>query len=466
VTADASYHVKRWPGFDGAAVSPVPQGPLLFERVRETIARHVRFSVEWALDLATLWVLQAYIAPSLPSVFYLFFSASKGKAKTTALDLLCALTGGLNASDVSVAALVHWLDENPGRAVCIDEMDVRRDPDRDSALAAICRNGNTPDKPYQRWDPTARRLDRCPTYGAKALGFRSKVDDALEDRGFTLPTAEVRGRAGAELVRQNLARDVGDLPVLLKRWAAGLNTGPSDFRIGVVINEEMKRDTWFQKVEDVVGTENFGANRETQLTMVALAVCRAACIDLTSSLQAAFGLRREVAAANTDEELGEAREVVEEILGSTGTLTKDAQFCSIRQSEFRDRLNARRKERGLSRPLTPSQVASLRNDLGVKATWLSHPKNKTTWNIPVGELPAVLGRGVPIPPNQPNPVPLDGGVSRVSEVRLPLPKRDSSEAQPSVDEIRQRLRWLESRGYKDGDHEIETLRKLLSGSDQ
>lgn len=466
MTTDARYRVKRWPGFDGAAVSPVPQGPLLFERVHETIARHVRFSEEWALELATLWVLEAYLAPSLPSVFYLFFSASKGKAKTTALDLLCALTGGLNASDISVAAVVHWLDENPGRAVCIDEMDVKRDAERDSAIAAICRNGYTPGKPYYRWDPTARRLDECPTYCAKALGFRSKVDDALEDRGFTLPTAEVRGRAGAELVRQNFARDVAGLPALLDRWAAGLNAGPSDVQMRVVIREEMGRDTWIAKVEEVVGTGSLGANRETQLTMVALAVCRAACVDLTSSLQAAFGLRREVAAANTDEELEEAREALDEILGSTGTLTKDAQVYSIRQSEFRDRLNARRKERGLPRPLTPSQVASLRNDLGVKPTWLSHPKNKTTWNIPVGELPAVLGRGVPNPLNQPNPVALDGGVSWVSKVRSPLPEPASSEAQPSADEIRQRLRWLEAQGYKEGDQEIETLRKLLSGAEQ
>jgi hypothetical protein len=466
VNADVPYRVKRWPGFDGAAVSPVPRGPALFERVHDTIARHVRFSEDWALELASLWVLEAYLAPSLPSVFYLFFSASKGKAKTTALDLLCALTGGLNASDISVAAVVHWLDENPGRAVCIDEMDVKRDAERDSAIAAICRNGYTPGKPYYRWDPTARRLDECPTYCAKALGFRSKVDDALEDRGFTLPTAEVRGRPGAELVRQNFARDVAGLPVLLDQWAAGLNTGPIDVRMGAVIRDEMQRDTWIAKVEEIVGPGNLGANRETQLTMVALAVCRAACVDLTNSLQAAFGLRREVAAANTDEELEEARSVVEEILGSVGTLTKDVEVYSIRQGDFRDRLNARRRERGLPRPLTPSQVASIRNDLGIKPTWLSRPKNKTTWNIPVLELPAVFGRGLPNPPNQPNPVALDGGVSWVSKVRSPPPVPTSREAQPNADELRQRLKWLETQGYKEGDHEIETLRKMISEARQ
>jgi hypothetical protein len=427
VTEAKPYHVKRWIGFDGPAVSPVPKGPILFERVRTTIGKHIRFAEEWALDLTALWVMMSYIASVLPSVFYIFLSATKGKAKTVTLDLLSSLTGALNASDISVAALVHWLNEHPYGAVAIDEMDVVRDAERDSAIAAICRNGYTPGKPYLRWDPTARRMDSCGTYGAKALGYRDKVDDGLEDRGFAVVTGSVPGREGAALVVRNFRPDVGNLPNQLKEWSQSP-------RIGEAIRAEMTSDFWLEKVEEVVGPENIGANRETQLTMVALAACRAACIDLTDSLQAALGLRRAVAAANTSEDLEEARDVLEEMVSRVSTLTREADVYVVRQRDVACALNARRKERGL-RSLTSKQIARIRNDLGIRPTWLTHPKNKATWNIPVKEWEGLLGRGVTNSPNLPNPSVTGERVSQVSQVRLPLLEHDTSPSQgPVVEE--------------------------------
>jgi hypothetical protein len=413
--ADAeTYRVPRWVGFGGPSVSPVPKGPVLFEKVRATIARHIRFEEEWMLDLSALWVLQAYLADSLPSVFYLLLSATKGKAKTATLDLLSALTGALNASDISVAALVHWLEEHPFGPVTIDEMDVARDAERDSAIAAICRNGYTPGKQYLRWDASARRVDDCPTYSAKAIGFRDKVDDALEDRGFQVAAGLVPGREGAKLVLQNFHRDVGDLPEQLAKWSKLP-------RLKEAIAAEMEKESWMEKVEEVVGQDNIGANRETQLTMVALAVCRAACIDLTPSLRAAVGLRREVAAANTDEDVEEALEVLENMITSVGTLMKETETYVVRQKAFADAFNARRMEKGLRR-LTSKQLVRLRNDIGISPTWLTSPKNKKTWNIPAKEWDALSRRGVANPPNPPNPVVLDGGVRWVSQVRSPPPE--------------------------------------------
>jgi hypothetical protein len=418
------YRVKRWVGFDGPAVSPVPRGPILFESVRATLEKHIRFAEDWMLDVAALWVIMAYIARDLPAVFYLLLSDTKGKAKTVTLDLLCGLTGALNASDISVAALVRWLDEHPYCAVAIDEVDVARDKERDSAIAGVCRNGYTPGKPYLRWDATSHQIDECPTYGAKALGYRDKVDDALEDRGFTLVAALVRGREGAVLVRRNLHREVGDLPRQLKEWAGTQ-------RLAEVVRAEMDSDGWLDKVERVVGKENIGANRETQLTMVALAVCRAACIDLRESLQAAFGLRREVAAANLNVELEEARDVLQELASRVGTLTREAEVFVVRQKDFAVALNARRAERHL-RALTSGQMARLRNDLGIRSTWLTHPKNKATWNIPLRDWDLVLGGEVANPPNPTNPTVKDEGVRQVSQVSqgeaepVELPRRRSA----------------------------------------
>jgi hypothetical protein len=423
-----AYRVKRWIGFDGPSVSPVPKGPVLFERVRASVGRYVRFAVPWAWDIYTLSILQAYSAADLPACFYVLFSDTKGRGKTTALDIWAEYTGGLNASDISTAALVHHLADNQNGAIAIDEVDVARDAERDAAITAVLRNGYTRGKPYLRWDPVRRQMDPCPTYGAKAIGFRGKVDDALEDRGFTLPLGSQAGLPGAEMVTRILKRERDGLPKELEEW------GKSRGRRGAVL-AEMDSPTWQEKIAAVVGAENLGLNRETQLTNVTLAVCRGCCIDLTDSLRAAFGIRREVAAANTDLSLEDAKEVLAELGGRIGALTRDSPLRVIRQSDFVRALDARRIEGG-QRKLTSGQVAQLRNDLGIRTTWLTHPKNKATWNIPVAEWDSLLGGGVANPPNPPNLLGSGGGVSRVSQVSLPLPAPESKPAE--------RQSWLET----------------------
>ena len=352
-------------------------GPGLFAEIKGKLRHYLYWSEEWGYDLAALWVMQSYIASRLSSVFYLHFSGSKGKGKTTALDVLSALTGGLNASNVSVAALVHWLADHPCGAVLADEFDAVKDAERDSALASIARDGYTLGKPYLRWDPAKKQLDACPTFGAKAFGFRGAVDDALEDRGFTipLPTTALKGREGLRLVARNMDRRFGDLPLRLPKWATRI--------IKEWTPPIYDGDEWLSQVEAVVGDLS-GSSRESQLSVVVLAVADAVGVDVTDSLRAALGLRREVAEANTDIGIEDARDVVEEIIARTGTLTKEAEFYVIRQKDFADALNARRKERH-ERLLTSPQIAKLRNDLGIDPAWLTHPVNRTTWNIPKKE---------------------------------------------------------------------------------
>lgn len=421
MTEGGAYRVKRWVGFDSPSVSPVPKGPELFEKVRAATETYVRFGESWALDIYALSVLQAYVARDLEAVFYVLFSETKGRGKTIALDLWSELTGGLNASDISAAALVHYLSENPNGAVAVDEADVRRDAERDAAIAAILRNGYTRGKPYLRWDPTTRQLDPCETYGAKAIGFRDKVDDALEDRGFILPTGTVTGREGARFVLRNLRRETGDLPKQLAAW------GRSPHR-REAIAAEMSGDLFVRMVEQVVGAESIGANRETQLTAIALAVCRGACIDLTDSIRSAFDVRREVATANVDVDLDEAREILEEMGARAGLLTRETPLRVIRQSDFARALNARRDERGL-RAITSTELARLRNDLGIRPRWLTHPKNKCTWNIPAQEWDGLLGRVVANLPNPPNPTVKDGEVSQVRQVNQGGAAPDSNPAE-------------------------------------
>ena len=406
-------------------------GASLFAEVRSVLKRYLHWPQEWEYDLGALWVFQAYVPEILPSVFYVFFSATKGRGKTTALDVLAGLTGALNASNISVAALVHALKAAPGRAVCCDEFDVARDAERDSALASIARDGYTPGKPYLRWDPVHKAQDECPTFGAKAFGFRGNVDDGLEDRGFTLPlpTVSLRGREGAKLVLRNYRRDFSDLALRLTRWAAERK------KRGL---PEVTTEAWLGRIEEVVGAEACGANRETQLAGVVLAVGDAVGVDVTESLRAALGLRREVAEANVDLGVEEAREILEKMIGETETLTKEAEFHVIRQREFADALNARRRERH-ERPLTSSQVAKLRNDLGIDPAWLTHSHNRVTWNIPAREWDR--RRGLPNPPNPPNPHGGADRVRRVSQVSQGPPEPPSGptphQSQTDLDGVRE-----------------------------
>ncbi|MGD0587731.1 MAG: hypothetical protein ABSA63_02940 [Thermoplasmata archaeon] len=389
-------------------------GPALFVEVGQTLRHYLAFETEWAYDVAALWVMMAACSAALAVVFYLVFTEKQGKGKTTALGLLSKLTGGLNASDVSPAALVYWLKENPCGAVCIDEFDVPRDAERDSALAAVVRTGYQVDGSYDRWDPRAGKLDSSPTFGAKALGYRGKADEATEDRVFVLPLrASTPGRDGARLVVRNYRPRVEELCSRLKTWGR--------LAVASVDEQDWEGDTWLEKIEAVVGKENIGANRETQLTDVCLRVSRVVGVDLTDSLREAFGVRREVASANLSVDVEEAREVLASF--TVNTLTKDAAFVVVRQREFLDKLNAVRKEKGL-RAITDG--ARIRNDLGVRPTWLTHPKNKCTWNVPMKEWAAFVGVDARTgraanPPDPPNPTVIDEKVSQVSQVSQPLP---------------------------------------------
>lgn len=390
-------------------------GPTLFAEVRSALERYLHWSEQWAYDLGALWVMQAKIASELPSVYYLFLSGTKGRGKTTALDILSELTGALNASNISVAAVVHYLRDRPNSPICIDEFDARRDSDMDSALASIVRDGYTKGKPYLRWDPTRKEMDECPTYGAKAIGFRGAVDDALEDRGFPLPlsTTALTGTEGARLVGRNMARNLGDLPSRLTKWGERISKE--------WMAPDFENEDWLAKTKGVVG-DGEGANRETLLSMIVLAVADAIGVDVNDSLKAALGLKREVAEANTSTDVEEARETLEGLIGRTGTLTKEAEFYTIRQKEFADAINAKRKERK-ERPLTSAQIAKLRNDLGISPNWLTHPFNRTTWNIPVKEWAS--RQGVPNAPNVANATGVTVAVSHVSHVSQGMPEPPS-----------------------------------------
>src|SRR5438876_6433955 len=106
-----------------------------------------------------------------------------------------------------------------GRTVVMDEYDATRGKEYDEVRDALLRNGYKSDAPpYVRWDPSKRSADEVPVFGPRLVGYRGGLDEALQDRGYFIPSAKPTGEGGYDFVRANLWQDTGDLPTRLKAW--------------------------------------------------------------------------------------------------------------------------------------------------------------------------------------------------------------------------------------------------------
>ncbi|MCI4329159.1 MAG: hypothetical protein L3J86_06195, partial [Thermoplasmata archaeon] len=178
-------------------------GPRLFEAVVASVRGHYYFDSEWHYVLVALFILQARLVKSLPAVFYLFFGGRYGTGKTNILRLIADMTDGVLLENVSVAALARMI--TAGKVVCMGEFDVPRGKDLDEVRDALVRQGyKASAAPYMRWNAASREVEEVPIYGPKALAFRGVIEDALQSRGFTIPTASPVGEGGFDLVLRNL----------------------------------------------------------------------------------------------------------------------------------------------------------------------------------------------------------------------------------------------------------------------
>ncbi|MGC2290039.1 MAG: bifunctional DNA primase/polymerase, partial [Thermoplasmata archaeon] len=147
---------------------PGTDGSSLFREVREMLERYYKFEQPWHSVLCALFVIQAHLARALPATFYLIVKGRYGGGKTSLLNVIGKLGGGLVFENVSVAALARELAD--GRLVCIDEYDVRRPVDVQPVLDSLVRQGYRRDAaPYTRYDATKHEVERIPVYGPKAL---------------------------------------------------------------------------------------------------------------------------------------------------------------------------------------------------------------------------------------------------------------------------------------------------------
>ena len=395
-------------------VEPEALPDRLFADVLDVLRRHFHFEEEWHYIVGALFVFQAQVALLLPAVFYLFIGGPYGQGKTTLLYLLARLTGGLLLENVSVAALARSMED--GVTVCLDEIDVVRGHEVDEVRDALLRQGyRRSAAPYVRWNPLQRSREEVPIYGPKAATFRGTLDDALQSRGFIIPTAKPVGERGYELVLANMWPDLKALPDRLRAWGEDARKTYTDSWVKDMAHSPSFRNRVRQAVAEL------GANRESELATVALLVAEMLGVDVVEELRRAGALARNLTGAAMAEELEELGEVILGIAGPMQQkLSGGASEVRLRQKSVRDEWNHLRKERG--DPLIwDKQFAVFRRELGIRDEWLRRPGNRMEWALPASWFAALKERAEEAEDSMANSATLanpefESEVSRVSQV--------------------------------------------------
>jgi hypothetical protein len=375
---------------------PVPAevdtGPRLFESVVSTLRDHYYFDSEWHYVLVALFILQARIVSSLPAVFYLFFGGRFGTGKTNILRLVADLTDGILLENVSVTALARMIES--GKVVCIDEFDVPRGREVEDVRDALVRQGyKATAAPYTRWNASTREVEPVPIYGPKVLAFRGALEDALQSRGFLIPTASPVGEESYSLVLRNLFPDLGAVAVRASLWGLRATVEfPPDRVRHVAESEEFRA-----KVKTVVRER--GANRDSELMTVALLTAEIAGVDVLSTLRTATEHREAAGSESADEAIEELAEVVSDLAraaprplgGGTGPVR-------LKQTLVAQELDRRRHAAGKF-PIGTKRLARCRRELGVKDDWIRTVHKAAWWHLPEEFL-----RGLEPADNAPEPV--------------------------------------------------------------
>lgn len=385
----------------------------LYRETRQALERHYKFEKPWHSALATLFVFQAMVAGALPAVFYLIIKGRFGGGKTSLLNLLAKLAGGLVFENVSVAALARELQF--GRLICIDEFDVRRPVDVQPVMDSVVRQGYRRNAaPYTRYDAAKRANEHLPIFGPKALTIRKFLDPALEDRGFIISASPVAGDEAYGFVVRNLWSDLGSLPTELGEWGREAQKLYPD----TWLRERASEASFTRQVDSVV--KAIGANRATELALIALLVSDIVGVDLVSELKEAAELRRVSIGTEDAADLEDLTEVILEAAAIVQkSLTGDATTARVTFRDLKTRVDAKRKVRS-ERPIDDGRLSTLLTELGVSESWKVRPKNRVAFDLPVGFVESLRGEGAN-PPNTPNPPAVEGGVGEVRPVSPPLP---------------------------------------------
>jgi hypothetical protein len=380
-------------------------GRRLFREVRRTIERYYFMAEPWHYVVATLFVLQAHVATRLRRVFYLFPAGNFGTGKTEFESRMAELTGGVVLIDFSPAYLARTLKR--GATAIFDEWGDSGNPEQESSKSALLRVGYKSEaKAYGRIDGKTGQPVEFQVYGPKMVAYRGGLDDALQSRGFPIPTVKPKGENGWHFVIDNMYPEMGDLPQRLTNWGAAVCGAYSDKRLKEIVFSEPFR----LKVKASV--EELGANRDSELTATALLVAEMAGVNVVAELQTASVAKNAAVMDASGDELADLAAAILSVARS-GQRALDAKpgQVRLRQKTVKDTLNERLRRQG-DRPISDRQFKTQRRAIGIEDAWLrTRSGNALTWVVPTSYLEQLAADYPPDPGEGDGSVGSDGSVS-------------------------------------------------------
>jgi len=184
-TIHEALHVAR----DRAPAWKAATGSEALDAVYNYIRRFTKVS-EGQARACTLWVAAAFVYQKWDFTSYLhIYSAERGEGKSTLVNVLAALLGGLNVLiRPSLAALFTDLDENPGVPQLLDEIDKMFCGKReyDAPILAYLTAGFQRGRkvPRVQLGKASRRNEQFETFCPKVLAgrYEQTLDDPTRDR--------------------------------------------------------------------------------------------------------------------------------------------------------------------------------------------------------------------------------------------------------------------------------------------
>ena len=350
-------------------------GAHLFRDVQETFQAHYYLEHPWHYVVTTLFVFQAWVTDVLPVVFYLPVAGARGTGKSNFLSLIASLTNALQFENVSVPAMARTMRK--GRTVTMDEMDAAMGKEEAEVRNALLRSGYKANAPaYLRWDAARKAADEIPVFGPRAFGYRGSLDDALQDRGFPIPSVKFTGKGGYDFVRRNFWPEVGDLPTRLEMWGRDARAAFPPAKLKEIVWSE----AFVTKMEKAVPT--LGANRDSEIGTIACLIAEMAGVDVLEALKEAAKRRDIETFAASDSDLDDLGEAILAIAGPIQAgILEDAPTVRLKQAPIRKEFDAARRKRGANR-LGDSAFASLRREL-IPPEWLGSHGRAVYWSVPV-----------------------------------------------------------------------------------
>jgi hypothetical protein len=236
-------------------------GAVLLDELHAVLLKYVIMPNAYAADAVTLWTAATHAQDAWEHATRLVITAPEKRCgKSRLLDVIEATCHKpLITVNISAAALVRSIGAKPP-TLLVDEADTifgKKAADQNEDLRGIINAGHQRNRPYIRWDATARMAEECPTFSMAALAGIGDMPDTIMDRSVVV---RMRRRGPGETVKPYRRRrdgvPLGELRARLGQWAAGyldrLTKAEPDMPV-----EDRAADTWepLIAIADLAGGE-------------------------------------------------------------------------------------------------------------------------------------------------------------------------------------------------------------------